>query len=61
MLQFLRFIMFWIPSKVILRQYDSLEHVKQDNSLIISFVIIRVVQLLIIENQPANYTVVFLI
>ena len=35
MLQFLRFIMFWIPSKVILRQYDLLEHVKQDNSLII--------------------------
>ena len=37
MLHFLRFIMFWIPSKVILIQYDLLEHVKQDNGLIIIF------------------------
>ena len=40
-----------------LRQYDLLEHIKQDKSPII----IRFVQLLIIENQPADFKVVFLI
>ena len=57
--------MFLTPSKVILGQYDLLEHVKQDNNLIIichySVCAIPGVQLLIIENQPANYKVVFLI
>ena len=32
--------MFWIPSKVILRQYDLLKHVKQDsNQIIIIFLL----------------------
>ena len=38
MLRFSCFILFWIPSKVIFRQYDLLKHVKQDNTLIIRFV-----------------------
>ena len=38
-----------------LRQYDLLEHVKEDNSLII---ICHYSVWLIIENQPANYKVV---
>ena len=43
------------PCQIGLRHYDLLEHVKQDNNLII-FVIIRYVQLLIIENQLAHYS-----
>ena len=43
--------------KVILRQYDLLEHVEQDNNLII----ICHYSVCAIENQLANYKVVFLI
>ena len=53
MLKFITF-MFWIPSNVILR-YDLLEHVKQDNNYLSLFIfVIIILQLLIIENQPAN-------
>ena len=47
-----------IPSKVILTQYDILEHVKQDNTLIIichlSVCVIFMVQLIII---PLNFII----
>ena len=71
MLLFSCFILFWIPSKIILRQHDLLKHVKQDNTVIIichySVCVIydlskagRSTQLLIIEHQPVNFKLCFL-